>query len=68
MREFPRDWMCIWKSYGNKSWFGLPGLLVTCMLFVMSVEVFAKVQLLRGKLSNVFKPAFQDNLGSTAQT
>lgn len=34
-REFHRDWMCVWKCYGNK--LGLPGLLVTSMLIVASV-------------------------------
>lgn len=48
-----RDWMCVWKCYGNK--FGLPGLLVTSMLIVASVWVFAGVQLLRDKLSSVLK-------------
>lgn len=36
-REFHRDWMCVWKCYGNK--LGLPGLLVTSMLIVASVRV-----------------------------
>lgn len=64
-REFHRDWMCVWKCYGNK--FGLPGLLVTSMLIVASVWIFAGVELLRDKLSSVLKPAFQDSSGSTAR-
>lgn len=53
VRELPRDWTCIWKPYGDKNQFGLPGLLVTCMLIVTSLQAFAKVKLLRGKLSEL---------------